>query len=66
MEGGVFRENVRRLEIIREQRSQGIKIGLIKVRLFRPFPREQLVAALKGKQAAGVEWTVSISVMGRK
>jgi pyruvate ferredoxin oxidoreductase alpha subunit len=36
------------------KRAEGVKVGLIKLRLFRPFPRERLVAALKGKKAIGV------------
>jgi pyruvate/2-oxoacid:ferredoxin oxidoreductase alpha subunit len=31
-----------------------VKVGLVKLRLFRPFPRERLVKALKGKKAIGV------------
>jgi pyruvate ferredoxin oxidoreductase alpha subunit len=40
--------------VIDNIRSQGIKAGLIKLRMFRPFPREKLAAALKGKKAIGV------------
>jgi len=29
-------------------------VGLIKLRLFRPFPRRRLAVALKGKKAIGV------------
>jgi pyruvate ferredoxin oxidoreductase alpha subunit len=36
------------------KRDEGIKVGLIKLRLFRPFPRWRLVEALKGKKAIGV------------
>lgn len=36
------------------KREQGIKVGLVKIRLFRPFPRQALVKALKGKKAIGV------------
>ncbi len=36
------------------KREQGIKVGLVKLRLFRPFPKERLVQALKGKKAVGV------------
>jgi pyruvate/2-oxoacid:ferredoxin oxidoreductase alpha subunit len=35
-------------------RDQGMKVGLIKIRMFRPFPRERLAQALKGKKAIGV------------
>jgi pyruvate ferredoxin oxidoreductase alpha subunit len=36
------------------KRAEGIKVGLVKLRLFRPFPRKRLVEALKGKKAIGV------------
>lgn len=36
------------------KREQGIKVGLVKLRLFRPFPVERLSQALKGKKAVGV------------
>ena len=32
----------------------GLQVGLIKIRMFRPFPRERLVKALNGKKALGV------------
>ncbi len=40
--------------VVDQKRTQGLKIGLIKVRMFRPFPRERLVDALSGKRAIGV------------
>ncbi|MBN1692354.1 MAG: pyruvate ferredoxin oxidoreductase [Dehalococcoidales bacterium] len=40
--------------VIDAKREQGIKVGLIKLRLFRPFPAERLIQALKGKKAIGV------------
>jgi len=40
--------------VIDTKRKEGIKVGLIKLRLFRPFPEEKLLAALKGKKAVGV------------
>jgi pyruvate ferredoxin oxidoreductase alpha subunit len=40
--------------VIDAQREKGVKVGLIKLRLFRPFPRERLSQALKGKKAVGV------------
>jgi pyruvate ferredoxin oxidoreductase alpha subunit len=40
--------------VVDAQREKGIKVGLIKLRLFRPFPAERLVAVLKGKKAIGV------------
>jgi len=36
------------------KRDEGIKVGLIKLRLFRPFPRQRLTHALKGRKAIGV------------
>jgi pyruvate ferredoxin oxidoreductase alpha subunit len=36
------------------KRAEGIKVGLVKLRLYRPFPRKKLAAALKGKKAIGV------------
>jgi pyruvate ferredoxin oxidoreductase alpha subunit len=40
--------------VVDTKRKEGIKVGLIKLRLFRPFPEEKLLAALKGKKAVGV------------
>ena len=40
--------------VIDAKRNQGIKVGLVKLRLFRPFPRRRLTEALKGKKAIGV------------
>ena len=40
--------------VIDNMREKGIKVGLVKVRLFRPFPRKRLVESLKGKKAIGV------------
>ncbi|MFC1955140.1 hypothetical protein ACFLWZ_01150 [Chloroflexota bacterium] len=37
-----------------QKRDQGLKIGLIKIRMFRPFPRERLVDILSGRKAIGV------------
>jgi pyruvate/2-oxoacid:ferredoxin oxidoreductase alpha subunit len=41
-------------DVIDSRREKGEKIGVIKIRLFRPFPRERLVKALAGKRAIGV------------
>lgn len=41
-------------EVVDEKRKQGMKVGLVKVRMFRPFPKERLLAAIKGKKAIGV------------
>lgn len=37
-----------------KKRDEGLNIGLIKIRMFRPFPRERIVDALKGKKAVGL------------
>jgi pyruvate ferredoxin oxidoreductase alpha subunit len=39
---------------IREMRAKGKKVGLVRLRWFRPFPTEKLVAALTNAQAIGV------------
>ena len=39
---------------IREMRSKGQKVGLLRLRWFRPFPTERIVAALSKAQAIGV------------
>ena len=39
---------------IDELRAQGVKAGLIKVRMFRPFPSEEIAEALKGAKAVAV------------
>jgi pyruvate/2-oxoacid:ferredoxin oxidoreductase alpha subunit len=39
---------------VRELRKQGYKIGLLKIRLFRPFPREAVQEALRGKKKIAV------------
>jgi pyruvate ferredoxin oxidoreductase alpha subunit len=39
---------------IRKMRSEGKKVGLIRLRWFRPFPTEQLVKALSNAKAIGV------------
>jgi len=40
--------------VVDAKRAEGIKVGLVKIRLFRPFPEERLIQALKGKKAVGV------------
>jgi pyruvate ferredoxin oxidoreductase alpha subunit len=37
-----------------ELRSEGLKAGLLKLRLYRPFPGPQIAAAIKGAQAVAV------------
>lgn len=41
-------------EVVDAKREAGLRVGLIKIRMFRPFPRERLVKALSGKKAVGV------------
>ena len=40
--------------VIDRKRDEGLKVGLIKIRMFRPFPVERLIKALNGKKAIGV------------
>ncbi len=40
--------------VVEDLRSQGLKVGLLKPRVFRPFPAEELAEALRGKAAVGV------------
>jgi pyruvate/2-oxoacid:ferredoxin oxidoreductase alpha subunit len=40
--------------VIDSKRAQGLKVGLVKLRMFRPFPEEKLVRVLRGKKAVGV------------
>jgi len=40
--------------VVDAKRVQGVKVGLVKLRMFRPFPRERLIKALKGRKAIGV------------
>ena len=39
---------------INQMREQGHKVGLIKLRVFRPFPAEELAQALKNRKAVAV------------
>src|SRR2546422_10090411 len=39
---------------IREMRAKGKKVGLVRLRWFRPFPTEKLVAALSKAKAVGI------------
>ena len=38
----------------RELRAQGKKVGVARIRVYRPFPAEELAAALKGAKAVAV------------
>jgi pyruvate/2-oxoacid:ferredoxin oxidoreductase alpha subunit len=40
--------------VVDAKRAEGVKVGLIKLRMFRPFPQEKLIKAIKGKKAVGV------------
>jgi pyruvate/2-oxoacid:ferredoxin oxidoreductase alpha subunit len=40
--------------VIDKKREEGLKVGLIKIRMFRPFPVERLAQVLNGKKAIGV------------
>ena len=41
-------------DAVDELREQGVKAGLIKVRVFRPFPGEELAEALRGVKAVAI------------
>ncbi len=48
-----------------ELRKEGIKAGLLKLRVFRPFPAKELVRALKGlKQLAVFDRAISFGAVG--
>lgn len=40
--------------VIDRKREEGLKVGLVKIKMFRPFPRERLIKALNGKKAIAV------------
>jgi pyruvate ferredoxin oxidoreductase alpha subunit len=40
--------------VVDAKRAEGIKVGLVKLRVYRPFPEERLLQAFKGKKAIGV------------
>lgn len=40
--------------VARQLRAKGLKVGVVKPRLFRPFPAAQIVDAIKGCQAVAV------------
>ncbi len=51
--------------VVDDLRKQGVKAGLLKIRLFRPFPHEEMVAALAGKKAIAVlDRADGLSTMG--
>jgi len=52
-------------EVVDERRSKGEKIGMIKLRVFRPFPAEEVIEALGSAKAVGViEKDVSLGSSG--
>jgi phenylglyoxylate dehydrogenase alpha subunit len=40
--------------VIDSKRAEGVKVGLVRIRCFRPFPGDRLVKALRGAKAIGV------------
>lgn len=40
--------------VIDAMRERGIKAGLVRIRMFRPFPKQKILEAIKGKKAVGV------------
>ena len=40
--------------VVDAARDAGIKAGLVRIRMLRPYPREEVVSALRGKKACGV------------
>ena len=52
-------------EAVEELREEGLKVGLIKVRCFRPFPKDAVHDAVKGSQVVGViEKDISLGLEG--
>jgi pyruvate ferredoxin oxidoreductase alpha subunit len=48
-----------------EARAAGLKAGVVKIRVFRPFPAQELAAAMKGVKAAAImDKTESFSACG--
>jgi pyruvate ferredoxin oxidoreductase alpha subunit len=41
-------------DVVADLRAKGVKAGLLKLRVFRPFPAEEIVACLKGCKAIAV------------
>ena len=41
-------------DVIDEYRAKGVKVGLLKVRMFRPFPAEYIAGILAGRKAVAV------------
>ena len=51
-------------DVIDEQREQGKKVGLVRVRSYRPFPKEALKAAVKDAKLAVLDKNISFSSGG--
>ncbi|HXW98774.1 MAG TPA: pyruvate synthase subunit PorA [Methanomicrobiales archaeon] len=52
-------------EAVDEMRAAGKKVGLLKIRVYRPFPVEELAAALKGaKRVAVLDKNISLGSKG--
>ncbi len=52
-------------EAVKRMREQGVKAGLLKIRVFRPFPAEEVAEALKGVRAVAVlDKADSLNAMG--
>jgi len=49
---GANSKNVR--ELVKRKREEGVKIGFVKIRTFRPFPTEELQEVLQNVKAVGV------------
>ena len=41
-------------EAVDKKREEGIEVGLLKIRLLRPFPEQEVCSALKGRVSIGV------------
>lgn len=46
--------------VVDKMRKEGKKVGLLKVRLFRPFPYEEVAKVLKGKNMAVLDRSISL------
>jgi pyruvate ferredoxin oxidoreductase alpha subunit len=41
-------------DVVDEYRAKGVKVGLLKIRMFRPFPNEYIAKVLAGRKAVAV------------
>lgn len=41
-------------DVVQQQRDNGVKAGMLKIRAFRPFPAEEIASALSGASAVAV------------